>query len=57
MRLSEFLRSISRSKGRRKMELADAELADGLVQQLCQAAAERHLDVLNCVFLDMARYL
>ena len=36
---------------------SDSDLADELVQKLCQAETERNLDVLNRVFLDMARYL
>ena len=36
---------------------SDSERVDELVQKLCQAETERNLDVVSCVFLDMARYL
>ncbi|CAK9049376.1 unnamed protein product [Durusdinium trenchii] len=43
----------ARSNGRRKMS-NDSEVADRLVHKLCQAEIAGHVDVLNCVFLDMA---
>ncbi|CAK9042254.1 unnamed protein product [Durusdinium trenchii] len=45
-----------RSKDRRKISI-DSEVADGLVQILCQAVTQGNLDGLNRVVLDMAKNL